>query len=419
MALAPAMQLAAARLAACQRMPYLSAAILALVPVEKLGLGTLGVTKSARLYYDPAALAQWTVQETAGVLIHEVWHLLRDHHTRCAMQAADPQQWNSAADAEINDDLVAANVNLPWLDKIHLPSRIAGGQPDNLTAEDYLTAIRQHVANGGTQTPSGPGAGHGNCGGCAGNPGAGDGDDDDPNNPAPKRSVNDLNSVRQRTAAAIADHAARHGSGSVPDGSQRWAKGVLKAPTVRWQDKLARTLRRGVAQKAGNVDRKHGRLSRRQWGIGLGPGKPIVPSLVAPIPEVAVVVDTSGSMGSDELRLGLGEIQGVLRAVGAGVRFIACDCDIHSDLKVRKLEDIIGELKGGGGTDFRPPMELLAHHTRRRPDLVVFVTDGDGPAPDTALGLNIVWLLVGSYKTRPQCSKGGVQYGEFIELGDD
>jgi predicted metal-dependent peptidase len=413
----PATQLAAARLAACQRMPYLSAAILALIPVEKPGLGTLGVTKSARLYYDPAALAQWTVQETAGVLIHEVWHLLRDHHTRCAMQAADPVQWNSAADAEINDDLVAANVNLPWLDKIHLPSRIAGGQPDNLTAEDYLTAIRQHAAKGGQQTPRGPGAGTGSCGGCAGNPGAGeDADEADPN--APKRSVADLNSVRQRTANAIAAHAAQNGSGSVPDGSLRWANATLKAPTVRWQDKLSRALRRGVALKAGSVDRKPGRLSRRQWGVGLGTGKPIIPALVAPVPEVTIVIDTSGSMGSAELERGLAECQGVLRAVGAGVRFIACDCDIHADVKVRKVSDIIANLGGGGGTDFRPPMELLAHRSRRRPDLVVFITDGDGPAPDTSLGLKVVWLIVGSYKTKPQCSKGAVTYGEFIDLDD-
>ena len=37
---------------------------------------------SWRCYLDPDAIAQWSSQEFGAVLIHEVSHLLREHHAR-------------------------------------------------------------------------------------------------------------------------------------------------------------------------------------------------------------------------------------------------------------------------------------------------------------------------------------------------
>lgn len=39
--------------------PYLGAAIWSLVPVKKDGLGTLGVDKWGRLYFDEEAVGKW------------------------------------------------------------------------------------------------------------------------------------------------------------------------------------------------------------------------------------------------------------------------------------------------------------------------------------------------------------------------
>ena len=70
-----------------------------------------------RLYVNPRRLPEWPVIHTAGVLLHEAGHLIRDHAERArAVNVMDEEsrlRWNLAADAEINDDLLAADVELP------------------------------------------------------------------------------------------------------------------------------------------------------------------------------------------------------------------------------------------------------------------------------------------------------------------
>lgn len=107
-----------ARMAAVETMPYYARALFALVPVAADGLGTFAVDKHMRLYVDPKMLGTsdgWDIPTAGAVLLHEVGHVLREHAVRAdAMDApVDRQCWNIAADAEINDDLLAAGLGLP------------------------------------------------------------------------------------------------------------------------------------------------------------------------------------------------------------------------------------------------------------------------------------------------------------------
>lgn len=147
-------EIQAARLRLVKSHPYLAAAAWALHPVEKPGLGTLAVDQWWRLYYDPAVAALWTVEELAGVLYHEIMHLLRDHASR--MQNFDRMTANIAADAEINDDLLQEGVKLPG-DPV-TPASI--GQPDGLLAEEYYAALQQSAPDqGASAQPEQSGAG--------------------------------------------------------------------------------------------------------------------------------------------------------------------------------------------------------------------------------------------------------------------
>ena len=83
--------------------PYLARALFAISTHPLPGLGTLAVDNRWRLAYDPDILDAWSVPEIAGVLYHEVLHLLRDHAGRSGSRV--PEAWNAACDAEINDDL--------------------------------------------------------------------------------------------------------------------------------------------------------------------------------------------------------------------------------------------------------------------------------------------------------------------------
>jgi predicted metal-dependent peptidase len=101
--------------------------------VSTPGIGTIGIDDRLRLYVDEAALNDWSNDDLAVVLLHEVNHVLRGHSGRCELVHADARRWNIAGDAEINDDLVEGGFVLPG--EPVLPSSL--GLPDKQTAEYY------------------------------------------------------------------------------------------------------------------------------------------------------------------------------------------------------------------------------------------------------------------------------------------
>ena len=70
--------LAAARLWAAARFPYLASGIFGARVVAAPGIGTVAVDPGWRLWADPELTANWTAAELGSVLVHHVCHLLRD-----------------------------------------------------------------------------------------------------------------------------------------------------------------------------------------------------------------------------------------------------------------------------------------------------------------------------------------------------
>lgn len=108
----------------------------------------------------------------------------------------------------------------------------------------------------------------------------------------------------------------------------------------------------------------------------------VLPSLRRPLPRVAVVIDTSGSMGEAEIASALGEVTGVLREVGVRgnrVTVLACDADVQAVSRVTSTGQIT--LGGGGGTDMRVGI-TAALAGPERPGIVIVLTDGLTPWPD-------------------------------------
>lgn len=396
-------KLSAARLMARNRMPYFGAALMKLAPLESPGIKTMAVTKHAVLMYDPDAVNKWSVEETATALLHEVSHLIRNHCGRCERRKADHTRWNIAADAEINDDLVNAGYKFPDID-IVLPKKLK--MDDGLLAEAYYNGPwNPPPSNGkGEGTPQ---VGKGWCGSGGGKPVPGEPEDGNEIN----RSSAELEGMRRQVAQAIQEANAK-GRGNVPQGWQRWADAFVKPPKIRWQDKLARAARRAVAYRPGAEDYRRDRPARRQAVYGYGPGVPILARTVRPIPRVAIVVDTSGSMGREDLTVALREARGAMTAIGAQVDFCTCDASVHSFKAVDRWETLPSLLKGGGGTDFRPAFEAITR-ARVKPEVVIFITDGDGPAPAVSpLGIKTVWLLVGKHVVTP-CA-----WGDIVKVED-
>jgi predicted metal-dependent peptidase len=109
----------------------------------------------------------------------------------------------------------------------------------------------------------------------------------------------------------------------------------------------------------------------------------VLPSLRRRPPRVAVVIDTSGSVSDAELGSALLEVAAISRAVGGRrdqVTVLSCDAAARTVVPLCRAEGI--SLVGGGGTDLRTGF-AKALRAQHRPDVIVVLTDGQTPWPDT------------------------------------
>lgn len=217
---------------------------------------------------------------------------------------------------------------------------------------------------------------------------------------------------RKESAAMIKEMASSDRTrGLVPDSLVRWAENYLKPATIPWREKLARIVRGAVAFKSGASDLTFTRMSRRQAGVGYGVGRPVVPALHAPVPDVAVCVDTSGSMGKDDLSAALSEVQGVLAATGSNVTFLACDAEVHGIKTVKNVHEAAALLKGGGGTAMAPAMTAI-EKLKPVPSIAIFLTDGYIDQPPEP-SFSVIWCVIGGNETF------SMPYGDVVHVKDE
>ncbi|MCB0358758.1 MAG: hypothetical protein KDD44_03960, partial [Bdellovibrionales bacterium] len=157
----------------------------------------------------------------------------------------------------------------------------------------------------------------------------------------------------------------RRNRGKVPDWLQRRV-GVGRS-RISWRSELRRFL--GDAQN---------------WGGGGSAFTYLKPSLMQPAvsstvrlpgfelrsPRMCMVIDTSGSMQQAELRTALGEVNGVLKAMGTseGLHVVSCDATAKDAQLVTAASRVV--LEGGGGTDMAAGIRA-AQALRPRPDGVI------------------------------------------------
>jgi predicted metal-dependent peptidase len=305
------------------------------------------------------------VEELAGVWVHEVSHLLRDHHGRSDRVAkelglsgpGERLRMNIAADFEINDDIYGDGLGRPR-GAAH-PGLLQ--LPEGQLMEDYLRQFRlgprlQEMA----WLDCGSGA---------------DGREREwelgPDG-AHALSRQEQDGVRYRVAQGIKGR-----PGNTPDGWRRWAEEAFHPPQP-WRELLGAAVRSAASGGGTGEDYSYGRPARRSAGL---PGV-VLPSLRRRPPRVSVIIDTSGSVSDAELGSALLEVAAISRAVGGRrdlVTVVPCDAAARIAHPLCRGEGI--PLLGGGGTDLRTGF-ATALRTRPRPDVVVALTDGQTPWPE-------------------------------------
>jgi predicted metal-dependent peptidase len=76
-------------------------------------------------------------------------------------------------------------------------------------------------------------------------------------------------------------------------------------------------------------------------------------------------------------------------AVYHRVTVVECDAAVHA---ITPYRGHLPHVHGRGGTDLRPPFAPSVLR-QVRPDVVVYFTDGWGPAPATPPPVSVVWCL--------------------------
>jgi predicted metal-dependent peptidase len=392
-------KMAAARACVIKKAPYFASVVYGFVYRPVIGVRTMCVTPTMILGYDPQWAVAATVEELAADIGHEVHHFLSGHFER-SKNLQDPVRANKAGDLAINPKMRDAKWKLstdPVMGAI-FPEDY--GLPEGKTMEEYYILLE------GANDGKGGGICGGGCGGIGGGV-------DHPalallsSEPRVGRTEVEKKVIEKRVANDIKQHAEQHGRGSLPAGLLDWVKAFEEGPHVRWEDELAQVLRDTTGQlQSGGDDYSMRRPSKRSIMRGFPR-----PGLVEHLPEIAIIRDSSGSMGAKQLTASVREAYFIMQALGIEeVWFCDADTQVSSGWKRVSSQFFkeLTEVHGRGGTDFREPIES-ALKLQPRPDIIVYSTDGDGtttemPPPH----VSVVWCIVPSAYNRAPADWGHI-----------
>lgn len=383
--------------------PYFSYFHWSMTPVAAPGLGTMATDKYWRLYLDLDVIKTWPVADCVLALLHEVLHIINKHFVRLPDNIAADLEINSwiaeilpNANSRLHSKGLKVELKLPQ-DWLH-PNRF--NFPKNLILEEYhklLEKLPKTAQSGcgtgaagagsqsGKKSKDKPQVGNGNCGSCASGeqapweqPGPEEGG-------APGLSPEQVEVRIRQTAQQIVDHAKQ--MGSMPGCLERWAITQLTPPKISWAQELAGATRYAINWAAGAVQRTWKTPSRRS------PEGIIFPGMKNPIPNLAMSIDTSGSMNEQNLRDCLSEAQGVLRSCGSGsIPILAVDAAVHACKAVYDVRKF--PLVGGGGTDMGVGIAAM-RRLKPMPQIGIVFTDGYTDWPATGFrDMKVIAVLV-------------------------
>lgn len=374
---ATADQISAALTRLVQRSPFLAAlACRWRVEIDDTGRITkTSATDSKTLWVHPPWFEGLERDHRLTVMGHEALHVALEHHLR--REDRHPKLWNIAADFAINAELVTAGFKMP-------PEGCYDPKYNGMTAEQIYKLLEQEAKQQGGRGKPEPGD---PLDGLDAGPGMGD-ILDAPGMDTPEGKAQAESETRAALAEALS--AAKQAGEHVPDCIQRQIT-AKQIGDIDWRAALADWL----GERRDKTDYTWMRPSRR--GMSQGAYLPSMESEQR-VGTIAVMVDTSGSMGPDELAAALGDIQRVCDSIAPGRMIVA-----GYDTELRTVTEIDPqapppsmELGGGGGTSFDTWHQELAAHPSMAGvpiDGAIFVTDGYVSSWGTQPAFPVLWVL--------------------------
>lgn len=351
--------------------PFFGSLALRLTVAEDKNIPT-ACTNGIEMLYNPKWIDTLTLDETKGVIAHEVLHCACAHFAR--MQGRELKKWNVAGDYAINPLVTDAGMALPQ-----------GGLTNPAWKGMSAEAIYPLVPEPPPDDGNGKGNDPGGCGGVK---------------PQSGTSPSDQSKLTEEwkiSAAQAAQYA--KSCGKLPASLNRFIDKLLN-PQIDWTEYL----RRFLSQHAKN-DYRWFPPNRRFIYKGL-----YLPSCRSEeLGEICVAIDTSGSISKKELLRFATELNEVLETYqGASATVIYCDADVaHTETFTYADLPLKLSAKGGGGTDFKPPFKWIEENMIS-PVCMIYFTDLEcssfPPQPDYP----VLWVIVGG------SGQGVPPFGESI-----
>lgn len=383
--------------------PFFASLLLGMKRIEDPSVST-ACTDGVNIRYNPDFIDSLTESQVAGLLVHELLHPALGHLHRLPRN----KEGNIAGDYAINNFMDNYN-NSQKMGKLELPE---GGcinhDYDDLSAEQILAKIRQTPPpEPDLPTPPEDGKPEDD----KGNPNP-DGQGDQPDPSQDGKGKPDPNGQRTKDEGGwgeFEDQAPGDNGETPEEMHSEWERRVIQAATaakmqgslpgcvealikdlvnakVPWQQILNR-----FVEETSYNDYSWNKPDRRFL-----PDDIILPDLHdETLGEIVVAVDTSGSIyGVPEV---VGSFQNEInslieRCKPTKLHVIQCDSRITDAQEYTDGQPLQLNLKGGGGTDFRPVGDYINQHGIN-PRVCIYLTDLMGAFPEVPWQFPTIWCV--------------------------
>ncbi len=322
-------------------------------------------TNGRNFYYNVDFVKKLSVKKLEFLFGHEICHCVFDHFGRVGSR--DRQLSNIAQDFAVNQILVDERIGDKITEvKICYDPKYRGMAWEEIYDDLYEKAekipmdqlmkqlgdlLDEHIKEGDGQ---GQGEGEGQDKDSKGRPGM---------------SKEEAQRIKDEIKEAMIQSAAAAGAGKTPAGIMRMIKDMTE-PKISWRD-----LVRQEIQSIIRNDYSFTRPNRKSMHSGA-----ILPGLKeATTIDIGIAVDMSGSIGTEDASVFLGEVKGIMDQYEDFKVNIWCfDTDIynHQEVTHDNADDLLNyEPQGGGGTDFDINFEFMKEQGIQPKKFIMF-TDG-------------------------------------------
>jgi len=297
-------------------------------------------TDGRYFYYNRNFVSALSIPNLVFLWGHEVEHCVYDHFGRRGDR--NPMLWNIANDYIVNDDLIEGGVG----EKITLVQICHDWKYRGWTSEEvYADLFKQAEEEGRVIDMStldvhldmedGDDEGAG-----------GDGQEDGNGKGPAKYTAEQKRVIKEAFKNATIQAAKSAGAGKLPSGIKRLVKDLVN-PQISWRELLPQQIQSVIRSDYTFHTPSRKGLNEGIWLPGMDREQTI---------DIAVAMDTSGSMTDDMSRDILSEIKGVMdQYTDFKIHLFCFDTEVHNpqEFTDANMDDFMEyEVMGGGGTDF-------------------------------------------------------------------